>query len=62
MKNTIRLVQNESGDWKVLLLNEKVYEEGHNIPTYTWTNLIHDLGHEVSIEDLTDEEVEDGLY
>lgn len=62
MKDTIRLIENESGDWKVLLLNGKVYGEGHDIPIYTWMNLIHDLGHEVSIEDLTDEEMADELY
>lgn len=62
MKNTIKLITNESGDWEVLLLNEKVYEEGHDIPAYTWTNLIHDLGHEVSIEEVTDEEMERDLY
>ena len=62
MKNTIRLIANESGDWEVLLLNGEVYEEGHDIPTYTWMNLIHDLGHEVSIEEVTDEEMESNLY
>lgn len=62
MKNTIRLISNESGDWEVLLLNGEVYEEGHDIPTHTWMNLIHDLGHEVSIEDVTDEEMAYNLY
>lgn len=62
MKDTVRLIANESGDWEVLLLNGKVYEEGHKIPTHSWTNLIHDLGHEVSIEEVTDEEMENGLY
>lgn len=62
MKNTVRLIENESGDWKVLLLNEKVYEEGHSIPDYTWINLIHDLGYEVSMEDVTDEEMAYELY
>lgn len=46
MKDIIRLITNESGDWEVLLLNGNVYEEGHDIPTYTWINLIRDLGHE----------------
>jgi len=62
MKDTIRLVTNESGDWEVLLLNGEVYEEGHDIPADTWIDLIHDLGHEASIEDVTDEEMEYKLY
>ena len=62
MNDTIKLITNESGDWEVLLLNGKVYEEGHDIPTYTWINLIHDLGHEANIEDVTDEEMAYKLY
>lgn len=62
MSSTIRLISNESGDWEVLLLNGEVYEEGHDIPTHTWMNLIHGLGHEVSIEEVTDEEMEYNLY
>jgi len=62
MRNTIRLITNESGDWEVLLLNEKVYDEGHSIPTYTWADLIRDLGHEVIEEEVTDEEMENGLF
>lgn len=62
MENTIRLIENESGDWKVLLLNGEVYAEGHSIPTRSWIDLIRSLGHEASTEDVTDEEMEDGLY
>ena len=62
MENTIRLIENESGDWEVLLLNREVYAEGHSIPTHSWMDLIHDLGHEVSLEDVTDEEMENELY
>ena len=62
MGNTINLVTNESGDWEVLLLNGEIYYEGHNIPTFIWLNLVHELGHVVSTKDLTDEEMEYGLY
>lgn len=62
MKDKIRLISNESGDWKVLLLNGKVYEEGHDIPNHTWVNLIRDLGHEVNAEEVIDEEMENCLY
>ena len=62
MKEKIRLISNESGDWKVLLLNGKIYEEGHDIPSYTWVNLISDLGYEVNTEEVTDEEMENCLY
>lgn len=62
MKVKIRLISNESGDWKVLLLNGKIYEEGHDIPSYTWVNLIRDLGYEVNAEEITDEEMENCLY
>ena len=62
MKSIIRLITNESGDWEVLLLNGKVYEEGHDIPKHTWVNLIRDLGHEANAEEVTDEEMENCLY
>lgn len=62
MGNTICLVTNESGDWEVLFLNGEIYYEGHNIPTFIWLNLVRELGHEVSTKDLTDEEMESGLY
>lgn len=62
MSDTINLVTNESGDWEVLLLNGEIYYEGHNIPTYTWLNLFRELGYVVSTKDLTDEEMECGLY
>lgn len=62
MGDTIKLVTNESGDWEVLLLNGKIYEEGHNIPTRTWLKLIRELGYVASTEDVTDEEIEYGLY
>jgi len=62
MKAKIRLISNESGDWKVLLLNGKIYEEGHDIPSHTWVDLIRDLGYEVDAEEVTDEEMENSLY
>ena len=62
MGDTIKLFTNESGDWEVLLLNGEIYYEGHNIPTFIWLELICELGYEVSTKDLTDEEMECGLY
>ena len=62
MKNTIRLIENESGDWKVLLLNGEVYEKGHDIPIHVWMNLIQDLGHKVSMDEVTDREMAYKLY
>lgn len=62
MGDTIKLVTNESGDWEVFLLNEEIYYEGHNTPTCIWLSLIRELGHMVSTKDLTDEEMECGLY
>lgn len=62
MKNTIKLVTSESGDWEVLFLNDEIYDEGHNIPTHTWLNIITRLGCDVNTIELTDEEMESGLY
>ena len=56
ISDTIKLVTNESGDWEVLFLNGEIYHEGHNTPTCIWLNLVHELGHDVSTKDLTDEE------
>lgn len=62
MDDTIGLVTNESGDWEVLLLNGEVYYEGHNIPAFIWLNLVNELGYVVNTRELTDEEMECGMY
>lgn len=62
MDNTIGLVTNESGDWEVLLLNGEIYYEGHDIPAFIWLNLITELGYVVNTRELTDEEMECGMY
>lgn len=51
MKDTVRLLTSETGDWEILYLNNEVYAEGHHIPNHTWIDLIRDLGHEAIIED-----------
>lgn len=62
MGGTIKLFTNESGDWEVLLLNGEIYYEGHNIPTCTWLNLVRELGYVVNTRELTDDEMECGMY
>lgn len=58
MKDTVKLIKNESGDWETLYLNGEVYVGGHYIPNHIWIDLIRDLGHEAIIEDVEDEEIE----
>lgn len=58
MKDTVKLIKNESGDWETLYLNGEVYVEGHVIPSRVWIDFIRDLGHGAIIEDVEDEELE----
>lgn len=59
MNNKIELIFCESGDWAVLKLNGKVYEEGHSIPDYIWLKLLQELGNETTSKVISDENMED---
>lgn len=60
--NTVDVITNESGDWIVIQLNGELYEEGHSISVYSWLNLIHKLGNEVKIKEVSDEDMAYKLY
>ena len=38
----IKYITCESGDWKVLIVNGKLYHEGHDIPEHIWLELLED--------------------
>lgn len=57
--NEIEIITNESGDWKILTLNEQVYTQGHNISDDTFVKLFNSLGIDSKITFITDEEMED---
>lgn len=63
MKNhLIKLIGNESGDWKVLKVDDKIYYQGHSIPDFIWLDLLADLCFEVESESISDEDMEDENY
>lgn len=62
MNNIVEVVTSESGDWTVIKLNGKVYEEGHSIPVHRWLDLIKKFGNEVSSIEISDEDMEEGNY
>lgn len=62
MDNKVKLITNESGDWVVLKVNGKVYEEGHSIPAHIWLQLIEKMGNQILTEEISDEEMESGAY
>ena len=62
-KNNIEVIRNESGDWKVLLINGNVEYEGHSIPDFIWMNtLIEYAGFGARLRTITDEEMEEQKY
>jgi len=60
----IELIENDSGDWAVLKLNDKIFFEGHTIPDFIWLELIEKIkpGIDTSVKTVTDEEMEQGIY
>ena len=43
----IRIKSDYEGEWHQLLLDDKVFAEGHSISTNDWINLLEELGFEV---------------
>lgn len=62
MNNTVEVFTSESGDWIVIKLNGKVYEEGHSIPVHRWLDLIEKFGNKISSKEVSDEDMENGDY
>ncbi len=58
----IKLIGNESGDWKVLKIDDKIYYQGHSIPDFIWLDLLADLCFEVESESISDDDMENGNY
>lgn len=61
-KNIVELITCDSGDWEVLKLNGKVFEEGHSIPSYAWLELLSVFNVESNEVSISDEEMEFGQY
>lgn len=58
----VQLINSEDGDWVVLKLNGKIYEQGHSIPEMTWLELISNLGAYVMHKTVSKEDMEEGKY
>ena len=59
----IELITCESGDWKVLKVDGKIYDEGHSIPDFVWVKLLQEkfgVAFEETI--ISDEDMEMGEY
>ena len=40
----IKVILNQNGDWEWLYVDDKLYYEGHSIPTEKWLELLEELG------------------
>lgn len=58
----IKLTNNESGDWEILEIDDKLYYQGHSIPSYIWLDLLTDLCLEVENKSISDKEMEARNY
>lgn len=59
MKDFIKLITCESGDWQILKVNGVEFASGHDIPDYKWIELLSKhYGCETEIECISDEEME----
>lgn len=51
-----------SGDWEALVVNGKLFEDGHSIPTSTWLELLKDSGCFVSEHEISNDKMEQQDY
>jgi hypothetical protein len=60
-KPYIKLTTCDAGDWSILEMNcgEDFSYGGHSIPDFVWIDLLKQLGYEVEIECISDEEMEE---
>lgn len=58
MNKHLKLITCESGDWHILLVNEKVFASTHSIGNDVWIKLLNHLGYAVEKECISDEEME----
>jgi hypothetical protein len=58
----IKLV--DSSDYQVLLVDGKVYAEGHRIPDFVWLSLLMHVSSEVKVDrqSISDKDMEEGNY
>lgn len=61
-KPKIEFVTCEGGDWEVLKINEKVFEANHVIDYPIWIEFLKELGFEVVEAEISDEDMEKGIY
>lgn len=58
----IEIITCDSGDWEVIKIDGEVYYENHKIPTYIWIEILESLGAKVFESNISDENMEYGLY
>ena len=59
----VELLTCPSGDWKVLLIDDKVAHSGNSIPDFVWLDaLYHANVDSVKTREISDEDMEQGKY
>jgi hypothetical protein len=54
----IEVISCASGDWEVLVVDGKIYYEGHEIPDDVWLLVLKDLGCTTKTREISDRAME----
>jgi len=59
----IEIINNESGDWSVLLVDGREFASGHSISKWDWIDMIKSVfGVKVESKEISDEDMENEVY
>lgn len=58
----LKIIVNESHDWYVMISDGKTIYEGHSIPNHVWVDMLIDFGMSVIVREISDEDMEDGIF
>ena len=58
----LKIIVNESHDWHILISDGEIIYEGHSIPNHVWVDMLIDFGMSVIVREISDEDMEDGIF
>lgn len=58
----LKIIVNESHDWYIVTSDGETIYEGHSIPNHVWVDMLIDFGVSVIVREISDEDMEDGIF
>ena len=58
----LKIIVSESHDWYVVISDGEIIYEGHSIPNHVWVDVLIDFGVSVIVKEISDEDMEDGIF